>query len=177
MRETWKPVIGYEGLYEVSDLGKVRSLPRVERLANRWGTTTSRPREGKVLANAKDTHGYLQVRLSKEGKARTLLLHRVVLHAFTGKLGAEGCHLNHDKTDNTPKNLAWGTRQENESQKSEAGRRPRNTRRLGSIAEVVFARVKRFEYGFSIHHIASLLGKSDMWVWGVCHGKVWREVP
>lgn len=95
--EYWLPVVGYEGLYEVSDLGRVRS-PR------------------KVLLPHVGRNGYLTVGLSKQGWQRTLRVHRLVLEAFVGPCpqGMECLHHpDPDKANNSLGNLRWGTRAEN----------------------------------------------------------------
>ena len=95
--EQWKPIPGYEGLYEASDLGRVRS-PR------------------KILKQRLHiTRRYPVVELSKDGKSRETLVHRVVLMAFRGmpQPGQEACHNNGDRRDNRLTNLRWGTHSEN----------------------------------------------------------------
>lgn len=101
------PVPGYEGLYEVSDLGHVRSFPRV---------TRSGVRGGKMLKPYLRRDGYLEVYLYKEPRRKfSWLVHRLVLEAFVGKCpeGLEALHGGKDKTDNRLENLKWGTRSQN----------------------------------------------------------------
>ena len=112
--ERWLPVVGYEGLYEVSDIGGVRSLDRIEQLTGpRPGL---RRRRGRVLRQFRlKTCPYLCVRLSKNGVAVTRTVHTLVLEAFTGpRPGDMECrHLNGKHRDNSVANLAWGTHSEN----------------------------------------------------------------
>lgn len=105
--ETWKPIPGYEGLYEVSDLGRVRSLDRVDRRGRFWLGRTLKPQLG--------TSGYLAVALSRHSCLKTRAIHRLVLEAFIGPCpkGLIGLHLNDIKTDNRLENLRWGTYSEN----------------------------------------------------------------
>src|SRR6266576_797367 len=105
MNETWRAVIGYEGLYEVSDLGRVRSLPTNDR----WR------RNGRILNQATHPNGYKQVGLSNAfRRKRTWTVHHLVLTAFIGPrpVGLESRHLDGNPGNNTPGNLAWGTRSE-----------------------------------------------------------------
>lgn len=111
MTEEWRPVVGHEGLYEVSDLGQVRSLDRVVLL--RDGLT--RRVKGRVL---KQRVGQLYpvVGLSRNGIDRKWLVHRLVCEAFHGVKPPEAevvRHLNGIHTDNRASNLAWGTCAEN----------------------------------------------------------------
>ena len=108
--EVWEPVVGYEGLYEVSDLGRVRSVPRVQ-VTN----TCTRRLKGQVL-KPRNISGHHKVMLSDtKFKRKDLLVHRLVLLAFVGEppVGHEACHRNDIGTDNRLTNLYWGTRSEN----------------------------------------------------------------
>jgi hypothetical protein len=109
--ERWIAIPGYVGLYEVSDLGRVRSVSR--RIATRRGGTAHF--EGKLLRAHPDTRGYIRVALCSGGARRTVQVHRLVLTAFIGErpLGMESRHLNGDRTDARLANLSYGTRDEN----------------------------------------------------------------
>ena len=72
--EIWKPVVGYEGLYEVSNTGQVRSLDKYDSI-NRFY-------EGRILKLFADRLGYLKVGLSSNGKTKKYLVHRLVAEAF-----------------------------------------------------------------------------------------------
>lgn len=96
--ENWKPVVGYEGWYDVSDQGRVR-----------------RASTGRIRRLAKDKDGYNRVVLHKENISCTCKVHRLVLTAFNG-LPLEGQECNHKngiKTDNYPENLEWLTHRNN----------------------------------------------------------------
>ena len=109
--ENWKPVVGYEGLYEVSDQGRVKAIPH-EVPAKGSGTQMTK---GGVMSFTRHKAGYYQVHLRKDGKRQKKLVHRLVLMAFSGlpESEQEGRHLNDIKTDNRLENLRWGSRSEN----------------------------------------------------------------
>lgn len=112
--ENWKPIPGYEGYYEVSDNGRVRSVTRVVNSSSRNGGM--RLRHSKILRMKRKRNGYLSVQLSKEGCARDNMVHRLVAMTFLGdKTGSDLVvnHLNLDKTDNRVCNLEWCTDKEN----------------------------------------------------------------
>ena len=102
----WRPVVGYEGMYEVSDVGDVRNS-----------------RTGRVL---KVMHfaGYSQVGLSRNGTKRIVRCHRAIALAFLGKPPTplhEVCHGDADRGNNAVGNLRWGTRSDNMQDKLRHG--------------------------------------------------------
>ncbi len=118
--ERWLPVVGYEGFYEVSDLGRVRSL-------DRWTASKSNSRrfiKGQILKPVTRPAGYLQIRPSKLGVAEVVHVHRVVALAFLGPPppGQIVRHLDGDPSNNTLANLAYGTYGDNERDKVRHGR-------------------------------------------------------
>lgn len=96
--ESWLPVVGWEGFYEVSDYGRVRSLP-------------GRPRSGRILKPRPLPTGYQRVSLSRPGFAqRDAYIHRLVAEAFIGPCppGEEVRHGPRGKADNSLANLSYG---------------------------------------------------------------------
>lgn len=110
--EEWRPVVGYEGAYEVSDMGRVRSLDRPIPHGRYPGKT--RIMRGRVLRPALSA-GYPHVNLSVSGVGRAAKIHWLVAAAFIGPRpdGALVCHRNGDSTDNRVENLRYGTYSEN----------------------------------------------------------------
>lgn len=108
--ELWKPIPGYEGLYEVSNMGRIMSLPKRGRYAE--------------ILRASHVRGYLVVGLHKDGRQLTKSVHRLVLEAFVGHCpeGMEACHYNDERTDNRLVNLRWDTRSENRKDNIRNGR-------------------------------------------------------
>ena len=105
--EEWRPVRGYEGFYEASDIGRIRSLVT-----------------GKVRRQRFHAH-YYRVGLSKKGVRKTWCVHRLVCEAFHGERQAERPvvrHLNGNGRDNRAVNLAWGTHAENSADMVTHGR-------------------------------------------------------
>lgn len=106
-KERWRPVVGYEEHYEVSNQGQVRSVDR------RVVTSDDRriiPVQGRIL-RPEIRHGYHVVNLSKGGVRAKFYVHRLVLVAFRGEPepGAECCHYNDVRDDNRLENLRWDT--------------------------------------------------------------------
>lgn len=111
--ERWRPVVGWVGFYEVSDLGGVRSVDRVMRNTRHPGYV--RNLRGRPIRSSPDRHGYPYVTLSRDGRATTVKVHTLVLRAFTGPPpeGMEARHLDDDPANPRWSNLVWGTRSEN----------------------------------------------------------------
>ena len=105
--EIWKYIKGFEGLYQVSNLGRVKSLERIDALGHRL--------KEKIL-KLKLTHkGYYKVWLCKNSIKKTYRVHRLVWEAFNGQIpeGYEVNHINEVKTDNRLENLNLMTHKEN----------------------------------------------------------------
>ena len=107
--EVWEDIEGYEGKYQISDKGRVRSLDRYVR--NKYGVRLAK---GRMVAISYDTAGYPKVTLHKEGKRKTKLVHRLVMENFTNEPFNETVnHKDGVKTNNDITNLEWCTYQEN----------------------------------------------------------------
>ena len=103
--ENWKDIKGYEGLYQVSDLGRIKSLARDIYCQN----GIVRHIEEKILAFNLDRGGYQYVALSLNGKAKSIKVHRLVALAFipNPENKSQINHKNEVKTDNSVENLEW----------------------------------------------------------------------
>lgn len=110
--ETWKAVPGYEGVYEVSDQGRVRSLDRYVQCSGPVKGAYVSLKKGRLLRPGPSNYGHLSVVL---GRRQTRMVHDLVLRAFVGCPPAkhECCHNNGAPSDNRLENLRWGTRSEN----------------------------------------------------------------
>ncbi len=101
MNELWLDIPGYENFYQVSDLGKVRSLDRFDDEGKRCN--------GKLMSASDNGTGYLQITLSKHGICKKYTVHRLVMLAFVGQR-PDGCNINHvdgNKHNNRLSNLEY----------------------------------------------------------------------
>lgn len=105
MTERWKDINSHPGIYQVSDLG------RVKRIIDGWGT-----KAGKILKPRIKNDRYLQVALWYNGKRIDKPIHQLVLEAFVSSRpkGMECRHLDGNRQNNNLINLRWGTRSENQ---------------------------------------------------------------
>lgn len=112
--EIWLAVPGYENMYEVSDLGRVRSVDR--ECPHPLSKNKTRRRKGKIISPRPSSRcGHLKLNLCKNGIQKGRYVHQLVLAAFVGPYpeGMEIRHLNGIADDNRLVNLAYGTRKEN----------------------------------------------------------------
>jgi hypothetical protein len=115
MSEIWKPVVGSENYYEISNLGQAKSLDRIINTRGRG----KRKHQGRDLKATLDSRGYPIVSIG----GRTRKIHQLVLEAFVGPCppGMEGCHNNGCPTDNRLENLRWDTPSSNSQDRIKHG--------------------------------------------------------
>jgi len=113
-KEIWKPVLGFEGRYEVSSAGRVKSLPK--KMRNLYGEWISKSR---IMKPSIDPCGRLILCLRKDGNRFMFLVSKLVAEAFHGKrpLGMECCHNDGNSANNKSSNLRWDTKEKNEADK------------------------------------------------------------
>jgi hypothetical protein len=123
--EVWRDVQGYEGLYQVSNLGRVKSLNREVTRKYKSGKTSTWIQKGKVLKAPLDISGYPRVALYKNYKSKFVFVHRLVAQAFLGSVKVtddmQVNHMDGIKTNNYVDNLEWCTRSENMRHAHEIG--------------------------------------------------------
>ena len=107
----WKTIKGYEGLYEISDKGEVRSFDRILPC----GHNSSHIRKGKILTPCGNGKGYLQIYLIKDGKAKKYYIHRLVAEAFIDNPNNYPIinHKDENRSNNEVSNLEWCTHLDN----------------------------------------------------------------
>jgi hypothetical protein len=131
MKEEWRDVVGYEGLYQVSTLGRVKSLEKRLRIKSGNYRIKLETIKRQHVAN----NGYLTVGLSDSGKNRNVLVHRLIAEAFienSGNLETVN-HINGIKTDNNVHNLEWCSHRDNLLHALENGLRKPRKKKLDDI--------------------------------------------
>jgi hypothetical protein len=170
--ERWLPVIGWEGLYEVSDWGRIRS---VRHWANGW-------RGGQILKLRPCPHGgHLQVHLSDSGRRAMAYVHQMVAVAFIGPCppGEETRHWDGDTENNRPSNLLYGTSAENAQDRVRHGRlgagssHPFSTLTDADVAAIRAA----WQQGAQVANLAVRYDISKPAVSRIVHGLSYKEVP
>ncbi len=181
--ERWQDIPGYDGVYQASDLGRVRSV--------RW------PRQaGKILkpSRPKNPNNYPAVCLYKDGKKRLAGIHVLVLEAFVGRRPLpthHARHLNGDCHDNRIENLAWGTAQENADDSVRLGAQAKGERHgmygvrivgeAASAAKLTNEQVNEIrrlaQNGFSLSAIARMLDQKLANIHRIVRRKTWTSLP
>lgn len=162
--ELWRPVEGYEGYYEVSDKGRVRSL------GGRRGSSE------RILKQA-STKGYLSVALSVNNKRKTWQVHRLVIDAFQGnKLFVEINHKDGDKTNNHNYNLEWVSHQGNMDHAAKTSLFDNKGEKHGmhklTEAEVSYI----LQSSKEVSHLAQYFGVSRQTIKDIKSGKSWKHL-
>ncbi len=162
MEDTWKPIEGYEGLYEVSNLGRVRSLDRVVMQPNPHdGKMQPVTRRGTFIKQFKANSGYMCVMMSSGNrKYRNNFVHRLVAGAFLPNPHnlPEVNHKDEDKTNNRVDNLEWCERMYNVYYGDRKKARPviQMDMQYNAIAEYPSTREAARALGLNPHSIASV---------------------
>lgn len=158
MNEEWRDVVGYEGYYQVSNLGRVKSLERID--------SNNHPLKERILKFGFSGKKYKYVILNKNGKSKTKTVHRLVAIAFLDNPDnkTQVNHLDEDKYNNNANNLEWVTPKENSNYGTLIERmKQSNSKPIKVIykddtyeiweSATLFAR----EYGISRGHISNVL--------------------
>ena len=129
--EIWRPVVGYEDAYAVSNYGRVKNLARIDNMG--------KFKRERILRQPKAPNGYLHVHLSKDGKTKWCLVHRLVAEAFCEK--SEGCnvvnHIDNNPANNHSDNLEWTTYKGNMQWAAKQGRMHYNPDNLSKAVEAI----------------------------------------
>ena len=122
--EAWLPVVGYEGLYEVSNKGRVRTKERTILRSSIHGVGMPRTYKAKVKPPIQNRTGYLKVNLCKDGNHKQHLIHQLVAQAFIPNPNGYKCinHIDCNRTNNRVENLEWCTPKMNSQHAVKMGR-------------------------------------------------------
>ena len=175
MREIWKDIEGYEGLYQVSNLGRIKSMPKM---------CGFRYNNERILKNNTDSYGYLYVALCKNKNIKIKLVHRLVAEAFIENKYKKP-QVNHKdgiKVNNKVSNLEWCSDKENKQHGILIGLyRPQKGKRIvkkinqydikgNLIKSFKCAREINNMYGYSVSHIH----KCCKGIYNTSYGYIWR---
>lgn len=169
--EQWLPVLGYEGRYSVSSLGRVRSETRS--CPGKLGST--RTLRGRLMHPTPDSSGYLQIVLGDGQRGRCFKVARLVAEAFIGPrpAGLQVCHNDGVRTNNEVKNLRYDTREGNAADRLKHGTHCRGER--GFWAKLTRKQVTSIRADVrSCRRLAKLFGVHHSTVSAIRRGKTWQ---
>lgn len=178
--EIWHPIEGYEELYEVSNLGNVKSLSRVRRVGMPGGAHTIQTKE-KLLKPSILPSGYKKVGLHGDEGQKFFYIHRLVCSAFHGSPldGQEVCHWDGDRGNNRAQNLRWGTCAENAEDRKRHG-----TIQLGEenpTAKLTEERVREIRRLYrprrvTLEMLSKRFGVSESTISAIIRRKRWKHI-
>ncbi len=176
-QEEWRPVVGFEGQYEVSNLGRVKSLPRF--VAHK--TNGSMRVHGTILKQIK-VMGYMTVPLTVGQKGNTKRVHCLVLEAFVGPrpVGMEARHFpDRDRNNNRANNLRWGTKLENAADKHKDGTMVRGEMvKVGKLTAEKVREIRRLHNTgeYSQEELAEMFEIAQTGISCIVRRKTWKHV-
>ena len=171
--EVWKGVGGHVGLYQVSNRGRVKSF---------W-----KDKNGQMLMPIKAGNGYLVVNLCRDGKRKTVYVHRLVIEAFLGNAPSPNHQVNHkngDRTDNRVENLEWVTPSENNKHAFRAlDKKPTNMKGEANgnarLNDRMVRQIRKF-YASGNHtyaELAKMFGVCQATIGYIVRRETWKHVP
>lgn len=172
----WRPVVGWEGFYEVSSHGKVRSLDRTVNSVWRGTSSYEKKIAGRELKLGVNRHGYLAGNLCVSNKRTNFELHTLVCRAFHGDppMNMQVAHNDGVRTNCHAKNLRWATVRENAADRDLHGNGMAgegNSRAILTQNEVVAIRLS----SLSQRALAREYGVSRGAITGILSGKNWKQ--
>lgn len=166
MKLEWRPIHGYEGRYDISNDGVVRSL--------------ARPKAKARLLVQVESSGYMRVSLQNGKDRRQFLVHRLVLESFLSACpsGHEAAHMDGNRKNNTIANLRWVTKKENHSHKALHGTAQRGERAPSvKLTRNEVAQIRALRSSETQRALAQRFGINRSTVQRIQYGITWSESP
>ncbi len=168
LNEYWRPVVRFEGCYEVSNFGRVKSLLV-------FGMPRSTPI---VLIHKRNTKDYPFVRLFKLKRSVNVFVHRIVLEAFVGPCPPhfQCAHLDGNRLNPRVENLRWTSAKENHSHKALHGTLRRGeTAPSAKLTEADIPQIRSLTAKYLQREIASMFGVTESSISRLLSGKTWKH--
>lgn len=172
MNEIWKDITGWEGYYQISNFGRLKSLKR-----------PFVPKD-RILKSCIDMHDYLFAGLFRDGNRLSCSkIHRLVLEAFIGlrPAGLEGRHIDGNKRNNRLDNLEWATHKVNELDKYKhdtimCGSKNGYAKLTESAVLEIRALWKKSRFTYNQSVLARMFNVGQYCIWSIIHRKRWKHI-
>lgn len=173
--EEWRPIAGYEGMYSVSSLGRIRS----ERRITNYKTGRKHWTGGFIMRQYSKPLGYMRIGFFKHGVQQFYSVHVLVLSAFSGPRPdqlMECAHLDGNPSNNSADNLRWVTSKENALHKVLHGTNTEGTKHhAAKLNEALVLEMRdRYKHGERLADITRSIGLSKGTVWHAIKGRTWK---
>lgn len=185
--EIWKSIKGFEGYYEVSSIGRIRSVDRYVHSGIKHNN--SRLVKGRMLKQSLKKNGYFSVDLSKDNKVKTMLVHRIVAINFIENPNNKKVvnHKNANKQDNRIENLEWVTDGENKDHAKKndlykgPGRKPIKCKQTGMCFESSYhaaewLNTNVFNCTKNVKHVACKIRACVLGKQSIAYGYTWENI-
>ncbi len=173
LMEEWRDVPNYEGVYQVSDQGRARSVDRIIICADGRKARY----KGRTLCQHLDKHGYYCVGFWMGGIFKNIIVHNAVLRTFGGDAPSPehmACHRDGNRTNNVPSNLLWGTNSENQLARRHQGTSVEGEKNHKARLTVAQAHLIRSLKGeFILRELGDIFDVSLHTIWSIQNGRNW----
>lgn len=179
MTEEWRDIPGYEGFYQASSTGLIRSLDRAHTWTGVHGQTVVRIIKSKLRRAHINPSGYFTLHLNKHGGRKLYTVHQLIALSFHGPrpAGFDTCHNNGSETDNRPENLRYAPRKNNIADKKLHGTALMGERHLLSkLTEASAIAIYQARGSTPASRLACSYGVSATTILSVWHGRTWSQV-
>lgn len=173
--EIWKDIPGYEGRYQASDLGRIRSLDRRLPCTNKAYTWHTRLVKGTVLKPQKHNAGYASVPIGK----KSFLVHILIMCTFVGPCpdGCEVAHNDGNKTNNVLKNLRYDTVKGNAADRIRHGTSGKGVKNVrAALTEDQVLKIRAMAGVYSQYELADMFDVAQSTVWKIIHRLRWSHI-
>jgi len=178
--EEWEPIKGYEGLYEVSNLGRIKSLARKR---GQVGVNWSRYGVDRILPGYMSQYGYKIIQLWKNNKVKLRNVHSYVLEAFKPKVEGKNCcnHKDGNKLNNNIDNLEWCTYKENNNHAFKIGlcdHRRGEVLHNAKLSNNQVVKIKRLliQGKHKLQEIGDMFNVTKGCIWHIKHNRNWKHI-
>jgi predicted XRE-type DNA-binding protein len=184
MKEVWKKLVGYEGLYDISSRGRVKRLRRVVKIKKSNGSYYDYIITERILKNSLTTYGYYKISLGPKKDRKSVLVHRLVGITFLVNIDNKPQinHIDGDKTNNNVENLEWVTNQENAIHAHKTGLRKGpigelNTKAKLKEKDILEIRSLLKNNNIKLKEVARLYGVSISTISAIKTRRKWKHLP